>query len=1108
MNALNARIAALSPEKRALLERRIQSNKSDTKPDRIPKREGGEEGLPLSFAQQRLWFMEQIEPGHFLYNLMLAVRLAGPLRASKLEESINEIVRRHEALRTTFKIVDGQATQVIAPNLPLRLALNDLRTMPEAEREPEAGRLALFEANSPFDLVRGPLLRARLLHLNDFDHVLLLTMHHIVSDGWSMGVLNRELSTLYLAFCNGQPSPLPELPIQYSDFTLWQRAQLQGEVFERLLSYWKNKLAGIPVLLELPTDRPRPPLQVFQGASYSEILSESLLEGLKTIARQAEVTLFMALLAAFTLLLSRYSGQCDIAVGSPIANRTRVELEGLIGFFVNTLVLRTDLSGDPTFRELLGRVREVALAAFAHQDMPFERLVEELQPVRNLSHNPLFQVGFALQNAESGMENAPEQGPPQFRAGASKFDLTLSATETTDGLMTVFEYNTALFDAATILHMARNFQVLIESIIADPDLRISKCLMLESRERSQLIENCKGPTYDAITASCIHELCRRQAMLRPDGLAVVYGEQHLTYEGLNSKANQLARELRKQGCGPETIVGLCVERSPEMVIGLLGILKAGAAYLPLDPAHPKDRLSYMLTDSQAAMLVTQARLIDDLPACPMNILCLDSDWACIAEQDDYDLEPVAEPDNLAYIIYTSGSTGQPKGVLVPHIGVCNAAEATSRAFPIQPESRILQFSSLSFDASAFEIVMALRAGATLCLEGQESLLPGPPLAQALGDARINVLTLTPSALAVLPEAMLPDLNTLIVAGEACSMAVASRWASGRRFFNAYGPTEASIWATWTECADVNTTPLIGRSIINIQVYVADQDLEPQPVGVPGEIYIGGVGVTRGYCNRPDLTAECYLPDPFSSAPGSRIYRTGDRARRLWAGDIHFLGRVDQQLKLRGYRIEPGEIEASLLLHPAVRDAVVVAKVNAFDEARLIAYYVPPPGQAPSATELRRFLLQRLPNFMVPSGFITLDSFPLNENGKLNRMALSAIADGWSEPDDIPSRPPRTETEEILAAIWREVLEVDRIGIDDDFFSLGGHSLIATRVASRVNSSFQTDLPLRRFFELPTIVELAEAIDAAKADKSRPRLPDIIPVAREVISLPLDFESIE
>jgi amino acid adenylation domain-containing protein len=1107
MNALNARLAALSPEKRDLLERRIQAKKSKTEPDRIPKREPGEE-VPLSFAQQRLWFMEQIEPGNLFYNLMLSIRLAGPLRASKLEESINEIVRRHEALRTTFKIVDGRARQVIASNLQVRLALDDLRKLPEAEREPEAGRLALFEATCPFDLVRGPLLRARLLHLNDFDHVLLLAMHHIVSDGWSIGILNRELSTLYMAFCNGQPSPLPELPIQYADFTLWQRAQLQGEAFERLLSYWKNKLAGIPVLLALPTDRPRPPVQVFQGASYNVVLPKSLLEGLKTIGRQAEVTLFMALLAAFKVLLFRYSVQSDIVVGSPIANRTRLEVEGLIGFFVNTLVLRTDLSGDPTFRQLLGRIREVALGAFAHQDVPFERLVEELQPARNLSHNPLFQVGFALQNNESAIQNAPEQGPPQFRAGASKFDVTLSATETAAGLMAVFEYNTNLFDAATILHMAQNFQVLIENIIADPDLRISECLLLDSKARAQLIEDCKGPGYDAMTASCIHELCQSQAKLRPDSLAVIHGAQHLTYRDLNSKANQLARALRKEAGGPETIVGLCVERSPEMIIGLLGILKAGAAYLPLDPAYPKDRLGYMLKDSQATMLLTKERLIDDLPVSWMKTLCLDSDWARIAEHDDDDLEPIAEPNSLAYIIYTSGSTGQPKGVLVPHIGVCNAAEATARAFSIQPETRILQFASLSFDASTFEIIMALRAGATLYLEDQESILPGPPLIEALRDRKINVMTIPPSALAVLPDAMLPDLNTLIVAGEACSMDIASRWANGRRFFNAYGPTEASIWATLAEYADVQATPPIGSPIINVQVYVLDERLEPAPVGVPGEIYIGGVGVARGYFNRPDLTAERYLPDPFSTAPGARIYRTGDRARHLWGRDIQFLGRGDHQLKLRGYRIEPSEIEASLLLHPAVREAVVVTKLSAFDEARMIACYAPRGEQVPSAAQLRSFLRQRLPDFMIPSGFMALEGFPLNKNGKLDRSALSAMADAWSESDDIASRPPRTETEEILAAIWREVLELDRISVDDNFFTIGGHSLIATRVASRVNNSFQINLPLRRLFELPTIAELAEAIDVAKADASGPYLPDIMPVAREVISLPPDFDSLE
>jgi amino acid adenylation domain-containing protein len=797
-----------------------------------------------------------------------------------------------------------------------------------------------------------------------------------------------------------------------------------------------------------------------------------------------------------------------MVVGAPIAGRTRVELENLIGFFVNTLVLRTDLSNDPTFRELLGRVREVTLGAYAHQDMPFEKLVEELQPARDLSHNPLFQVMFVLQNTEAGdMPLDPQHNAPQFSVGTSRFDLTLCAVETSDGLMTVFEYNTNLFDFSTIISMSENFKTLLESAASDPERRISELLPLSEGERRQLIIECNQTAGSGAGAALIHELCESQAALRPEGVALTTSDGQLTYRELNSRANRLARYLRGRGVAPGVLVGLCAERSPEMVVGLLGILKAGGAFLPLDPAYPLDRLAYMLEDSRAPLLLTQDRLVGGLPAYSGEILRLDADWPLVANYADDDLKPTATLDDLAYVIYTSGSTGRPKGVMVPHRGVRNVAEAQARVFALGVESRVLQFASLNFDASVFEIVLALGAGAPLHLATQESILPGSPLIKVLRDERINILTIPPSSLAVLPGAALPDLHTLIVAGEACPAELVARWAHGRKFFNAYGPTEASIWATVAECADDQPTITIGRPILNTQVYVLDDGLEPVPVGVPGEMYIGGTGVTRGYISRPDLTAERFIPDPFATEPGARLYRTGDRARRLREGDIQFIGRVDYQLKLRGYRIEPGEIEASLLLHPEVREAAVLPRRSPSGETRLAAYYVSMPERSPEAAELRDFLRLRLPGYMIPATFSRLDALPLNGNGKLDRRALSAIGDNAALPADEPTDAPRNATEETLASIWREVLGVSRVGVNDDFFDHGGHSLLATRFVSRVNDAFDTNLALRRLFELPTIAALAEAVDAKKGGgDSGPQRPAIVPLARQLVKLPAAPES--
>jgi amino acid adenylation domain-containing protein len=1071
MNDLAARLAALSPEKRRLLERRLQTQGKNLPSDRItPRHESSR--LPLSFAQQRLWFLEQLEPDRSFYNLPFTSRFSGHLAPSVIERALNEIVRRHEALRTRFVLENGEPVQLIEPELQIKLDLLDLQSVPEADRKREAGTIATQEAMLPFDLERGPLFHAKLLRLSPTDHILVVTMHHIVSDGWSMGVLYRELSALYNAFATNQPSPLPDLPMQYGDFALWQRNYLSDSRLEQLLSYWKNSLDGMPVLLELPTDHPRPRVQSFKGGSYSMPFAKPAIDELKELARKENATLFMALLAVFKVLLHRYSGVTDMVVGAPIANRNRVELEGLIGFFVNTLVLRTDFSGDPSFREVLSRVRDVTLDGFAHQDLPFEKLVEEMQPDRNLSHNPLFQVMFGLQNAEAQM--ASHNAPAQLSYGTSKFDLTLSATETAEGLTGVFEFNLELFDSQTIKSLANAFGTLLTAVTTDPDRPISKLPLVSPAEGAELIRAAATPGA-VPEAFLVHQWFELQKQRTPDVIATAFGDEILTYAELDARANQLARALRERGAGPDVLVGLCVDRSLELPVAMLGVLKAGAAFVPLDPAYPKERLSYMLEDIGTRILLTQSHLVESLPKFQHEVWCLDTDWSQIAEYSAEPLEEITTSDALAYVIYTSGSTGRPKGVMVPHRCVCNSAQAQIEAYALPPGCRVLQFGSLSFDTSIYDLIMMIGCGGTLCLAPQDALMPGPPLVETLRRQQVNIITIPPSSLAVLPETELPDLHTLVAGGEAPTREVVARWLPGRRFFNAYGPTEATIWAAFFPCKDSDDAPPIGNAIANTQAYVLDDGLKPVPIGWPGEIYLGGAGIARGYLNRPGQTAEVYLPDPFSAEPGQRIYRTGDRAKLLPGGEIKFMGRIDQQLKLRGYRIELGEITIMLLSHPAIKDAVAVSQITTAGEPRIAAYCVAEEGLSPNKEELMAYLRQRLPEFMVPSSLRILEALPLNANGKLDYAKLSI----WSQSDeDVESRwtPPRTPLEETIAEIFREVLELERIGIHENFFRLGGHSLLATRAIMRLNESFGISLPLRHLFEYTTVAELASAIE--------------------------------
>ncbi|MFL5382416.1 MAG: amino acid adenylation domain-containing protein, partial [Longimicrobiaceae bacterium] len=1076
------------------LARGLVRDPSELPPIEPAAREGR---LPLSFAQERLWFIDRLEPGSAVYNLPAAWRLGGALDEAALERALGEIVRRHEALRTTFGEVDGSPVQVIAPFGGFALAVEDLSALGAADGEAALGRRAGEEARRAFDLSAGPLFRAALVRLSDEEHVLLLTMHHIVSDGWSMGVLFRELSALYQAYREGRESPLPELGVQYADYAAWQREHLQGEVLEGELAYWRERLADAPALLELPTDHPRPAVQTFRGANERVQLPPELLERLQRLGRSEGATLYMVVLSAFQALLSKYSGSEDVVVGSPIAGRGRGEVEGLIGFFVNTLVLRTDVSGDPSFRELLGRVREVTLGAYEHQELPFEKLVAELQPERSLSHSPLFQVGFTLDNAQDtggGLAGLSMQGLGA-ELGFAKLDLSLGLAAGSDGLRGGLTYSTDLWEAATMRRLVGHFTRLVEQAAADPDARISRVTLLNEAERRQVVEEWNA-TAAEIPRKCLHELFAEQAARTPEALAVVSGEDALGYRELDACANRLARRLAGLGAGPEVRVGICLERGPEMVVAMLAVLKAGAAYLPLDPDYPAERLAYMLADSGARVLVTQASLRGLLPAEGVRIVRVDADAAMIAAEPDVAPRAAVAPENAAYVIYTSGSTGRPKGVVVTHANAANLLPRAVRTFGAAPGGAVLQTASMSFDASLLEVFVALLSGAALHVAEREVVLSAERLAALLREREIGVWVSTPALLDSLPEADFPALRTISTGGERCSAETAARWSRGRRLVNMYGPTETTIYTTAHACVPgAAEAPPIGRPVANARVYVLDAWGEPVPAGVPGELYVGGAGVARGYLGRAALTAERFVPDAFGGEAGGRLYRTGDRARWRGDGTLEYLGRLDEQVKVRGFRIELGEIEGTLRRSEGVADCVVVAREEVPGEKRLVAYVV---GDV-EAGVLREHLRRELPEYMVPAAFVPLERLPLTPSGKLDRKALPAPDFASAEGRYVA---PRTPVEEVLAEIWAETLRLERVGVAESFFELGGHSLLAARVISRVRLVFGVEVPLRALFEGPTVAELAGRVEEIRR-AGAPALPPVVPVERTG-ALPLSF----
>lgn len=1066
----------LLAEKLELLEQLMAEEDLRANPVGIP-RSNRAESLPLSFAQQRLWFLAQLEPESVAYHVPMPLRLKGPLDAAALERALNEIVRRHEVLRVTFTTADGQPVQRIAPRLEIALPLLDLQALPEAQREREALRLAAEEALQPFSLEQGPLLRASLLRLTEEHHVLLLNVHHIAFDGWSGSVLSRELAELYQAFQAGRPSPLTELPIQYADFAIWQRGWLQGAELERQLGYWKSQLAGVSPL-ELPADHPRPALQSSRGAAEIRLLPKTLLEELRALGRREGATLFMTLLAAFQTLLHRYTGQEDIACGSPIANRNRPEIEGLIGFFVNTLVLRTDLSGNPSFREVLRRVRDVTLEAYSHQDLPFEKLVEVLQPHRDLSRSPVTQVLMSLQNApESGQSLAGLRvGLFESPVRATRFDLEIHFSERAEGLAAVLIYCVDLFDEATAHRLLGHFGRLLEGLAADPDARVADLPLLAESERQQLLAHWRGAARDYPVRPGIHAIIEEQAARTPEAVALTSTGRNLTYRELNQRANQLAWYLRKSGVGPDVLVGFCLNRSWEMIVAMLGILKAGGAYVPLDPGYPAERLKFMVADTRTPVILTEIDLRPNLPWEGTRTICLDDQWPDIARESSDNPPPNVGWENLAYVMYTSGSTGTPKGVAVRHRGVMRLVLGGDYV-SLGPDKTFLQHSPVSFDASTFEIWAPLLHG------GRCVLYPGrrtdvAELGRLIRAERVNVLWLT-SALFnyIMDEApdILSPVAQLLVGGEALSVAHVRRALErlpATQLINGYGPTEST---TFTCChaiprelpADCRSIPL-GRPIANTQVYVLDRSMTPVPAGVVGELWIGGDGLAQGYWNRPELTAEQFVPHPWET--GAQLYRSGDLVRIRSDGNLEFLGRDDEQVKVRGYRIELGEIESVLGRHAGVKECVVAAKDDGNGGRQLVGYVAPLPGQELGGAELRAHLEGKLPEYMVPSAFVILDKLPLTPNGKVDRRELPLPTGDRQGGSELVA--PRDELELLLVKTWEQVLGRQPIGIRDNFFELGGHSLLAVKLFSKIEKSTGTHLPLATLFQHPTVEQLA------------------------------------
>ncbi|UCD34366.1 MAG: amino acid adenylation domain-containing protein [Nitrospiraceae bacterium] len=1057
----------------------------------------GSGAVPLSYGQQEIWFSSRLRPDIPLYNETFTIFMKGPIDSLSLEMGLNRFIQRHETLRTAFVTEEGKPVQLIRERVSLELPVHDVRTMPLDDRESEALRRASAMARIPFDCSNPPLIRAMLVRLDDSDNRLYMVFHHLVVDGISISqILVPEMWTHYTAVLKEQPSSLHELAVHYSDYTEWQQKYLKGPVLEEQLAYWRKQLDRL-CPLDLPTDRPRPPVQTFRGAWRPLEISEELTQRLKALGRREGCTLYMVLLAAFKVLLCRYSGQDDISVGTPEAGRARPELEPLVGYFLNMLVIRSNLSGDPSFREFLYQVRQVSLDAFVHKDLPFIKIMEDLKPVRDPARHPVFQVAFVMEPTFPAQESGWTVSQLEVQTGTAKFDLTLELDEREQHIIGRFEYNTDLFDESTIGRMSGHYEKILEGIVANPDLRLSELPLLTDPERHQLLVAWNDATTKYPRDKCIHQLFEEQVERTPDAAAVIFEERQLTYGELNSRANQLAHYLRKHGVGPDTLVGICVERSLEMVIAILGILKAGGAYVPLDPAYPEERLAFMLDDMQAEILISESGRRGKLPTKSIRTIFMDDDREVISQYGTENPSGDGNPDTLAYVIYTSGSTGKPKGVMVTHDNVVRLFEATRPWFHFSDEDVWTLFHSYAFDFSVWELWGALLHGGRLVVVPFWVSRSPDRFIDLLVGQRVTVLNMTPSAFCQLIQEERSafinggdrSLRLVIFGGEALQMNILKPWYERHedrspQLVNMYGITETTVHVTYqplkSSDAQGSSRSLIGRPIPDLRVYILDQHLQPVPVGIPGEMYVGGAGLARGYLNRPQLTSERFIADPFSQKDGSRLYRTGDLARYLPDGTIEFLGRTDDQVKIRGFRIETGEIEAILGQHIDVREVVVIAREDQPGDKVLVAYVVLCQESKTAMGELRAFLKEKLPDYMIPSAFVVLDSLPLTSNGKLDRKALPRPEPGHHNCKN-PVVRPRTHLEELLTDTWSEVLGIKEIGVYDNFFELGGHSLVATQVLSRIHKALALDVPLRFLFEAPTPAGLAIRIIQHQAE---------------------------
>ncbi|NDJ60827.1 MAG: amino acid adenylation domain-containing protein [Chloroflexi bacterium] len=1092
-NNLSERREQLSAAKRALLEKRLKGQSAAVSADTPPQTakitpRPADAPTEASPGQARIWSFQQLHPHSTAYNMSMAYRVVGPLNFGALSRSVNAVIARHDSLRTTFQMEDGRLMQRIPPELILEVKTLDLTQTPAAEREQLAMHRAEGIFNHRFDLEEGPLLRVFVLRLTSEQSILIVVIHHIISDEWSNSNLWRELATFYTAFTTNQPANLPDLPLRYTDYAYWQHRQLTSSVIEAQTAYWKTQLADSPALIQLPADRPRPPRQTYRGGLAARQLAPELSARLRTLSRQQDVTLFTLLLTAYAVLLHRYTGQGDLLIGTPVANRKHAELEHVIGFFLNTLAVRVRFDDVPTYIDLLAQVRKTVLDAVAHQDVPFDRLVEVLRPPRDPSYHPIFQTMFVLQDQET-IPALPgvDLTPIPTDLGVAKFDLTLFVADTGTDIQLTAEYNSDLFDEATIQRLLGHLQTLLESIAAQPEALISHLNLLPGEEREQIVREWNATDADFPETKCIHDFLSEQAAAAPNAVAVIHHDAQardtqLTYRELDARSDQVAHYLRAEGVAAGSIIGICMLRTPEVLVAMYGVLKAGCAYVPLDPDYPQERIEHITAEVAMPLLLTQQQLIAQMPQTSARMIAIDADWPQIEAAEPPSTPVEVDSSSLAYVIYTSGSTGQPKGVPITHRNLVHSTTARFSYYPRSPE-RFLLLSSFAFDSSVVGIYWTLSEGGALCLPAQGEEKNADGLIRLIQGLGITHMLCLPSLYAILLDftsaEQLSSLKTVIVAGEACPPTVVeSHFAAvpAAELYNEYGPTEGTVWSTAHALspADADMVVPIGRPISNMRTYILDAQRQPVPIGVAGELYIAGAGLADGYFRRPDLTAERFVQTALDEAV---LYRTGDLARYLPDGSIVFLGRVDHQVKVRGYRVELEEIEAVLLQHPQVQQTVVLSISDAAQpttDSRLIAFVQLEAAADQAAVDLRALLATRLPEYMIPAQIFALETFPLTPNGKIDRLALEQHAHDSPQTTKAITAP-RDSTEEQLADLWREMLGLQTIGVDDNFFDLGGHSLLAMRVIARINREFEISLPPASFLQAPTVAGVAERI---------------------------------